>query len=236
VELSRPCYLCWHCSNGQFPADVELDIENTGFSLGVRCMQAVAGQEALFDHGRRQMKLLADLAAPRNSIRLCLAAPLCSPGKVLLLTGRSPARSGVNCVLFRRLDGWNTGLPEGNGPRLARLFQVRQHSLGSGRLDFRYPWPRLRGPSITKCPSLPNQQIPPRVPRRTCAMVVLQATHDIRKVSLWLGHGNLATTEIRIRADPTEKPEAIGAVVPPHLRRGSFRPADKLISVLKAKS
>jgi len=28
VEVSRPYYLCSHCHNGQFPADVELDIEN----------------------------------------------------------------------------------------------------------------------------------------------------------------------------------------------------------------
>jgi site-specific recombinase XerC len=41
-------------------------------------------------------------------------------------------------------------------------------------------------------------------------MVVLQATQDIRKVSLWLGHSNLTTTEIYVRADPTEKLEAIG--------------------------
>jgi site-specific recombinase XerD len=63
-------------------------------------------------------------------------------------------------------------------------------------------------------------------------MVVLQATQDIRKVSLWLGHSNLATTEVYTRADPSEKLEAI---VPPHLRRGSFRPTDKLIVLLKAK-
>lgn len=29
-------------------------------------------------------------------------------------------------------------------------------------------------------------------------MIVLQATQDIRKVSLWLGHANLATTEVYI--------------------------------------
>jgi site-specific recombinase XerC len=66
-------------------------------------------------------------------------------------------------------------------------------------------------------------------------MVVLQATQDIRKVSLWLGHSNLATTEIYVRADPSEKLEAIEAVVPPHLRKGKFRPPDKLIAFLKAK-
>ena len=65
-------------------------------------------------------------------------------------------------------------------------------------------------------------------------MVVLQATHDIRKVSLWLGHSNLATTEIYVRADPSEKLEAIEAVVPPHLRKGKFRPPDKLIALLRA--
>jgi site-specific recombinase XerD len=86
-----------------------------------------------------------------------------------------------------------------------------------------------------KCPSLADKQISPHVLRHTCAMVVLQATHDIRKVSLWLGHSSPTTTEVYVRADPTEKLEAIDAVVPPHLRRGSFRTPDKLIAMLKAK-
>ena len=62
-------------------------------------------------------------------------------------------------------------------------------------------------------------------------MVVLQATQDIRKVSLWLGHSNLTTTEVYVRADPTEKLEAIEAVVPPSLRKGKFRPPDKLLAL-----
>jgi len=85
-------------------------------------------------------------------------------------------------------------------------------------------------------PSLFTKQISPHVLRHTCAMVVLQATHDIRKVSLWLGHANLATTEVYTRADPTEKLEAIEAILPPHLRKGSFKPSDRLIALLKAKS
>ena len=67
-------------------------------------------------------------------------------------------------------------------------------------------------------------------------MIVLQATQDIRKVSLWLGHSNLATTEIYVRADPSQKLEAMDAVVPPHLRKGKFRPPDRLIALLKGKS
>ena len=68
VEVSRPYYLCPHCHAGQFPADVELDIANTEFSPGVRRMQAVVGQEAPFDHGRRQMKLLADLEVTTKAV------------------------------------------------------------------------------------------------------------------------------------------------------------------------
>jgi integrase/recombinase XerD len=67
-------------------------------------------------------------------------------------------------------------------------------------------------------------------------MIVLQATKDIRKVSLWLGHSDLTTTEVYVRADPTEKLEAIEAVVPPSLRKGKFQPPDRLLAFLKAGS
>jgi hypothetical protein len=68
VEVSRPYYLCPHCHTGQFPADVELDIEHTEFSPGVRRMQAIVGQESPFDHGREQMKLLADLEVTTKGV------------------------------------------------------------------------------------------------------------------------------------------------------------------------
>ncbi len=68
AEVSRPYYLCPHCHTGQFPADVELDIENTEFSPGVRRMHAVVGQQAPFDHGRQQMKLLADLEVTTKAV------------------------------------------------------------------------------------------------------------------------------------------------------------------------
>jgi hypothetical protein len=68
VEVSRPYYLCPHCHNGQFPADVELDIEDTELSPGVRRMLAMVGLEAPFDHGRQQMKLLADLEVTTKAV------------------------------------------------------------------------------------------------------------------------------------------------------------------------
>src|SRR6516165_1472458 len=77
------------------------------------------------------------------------------------------------------------------------------------RWGFAYVLRRHAETASQKCPSLSNKRLSPHVLRHTCAMVVLQATHDIRKVSLWLGHSNLATTEIYTRGDPTEKLEAI---------------------------
>jgi len=68
VQVSRPYYLCGHCHQGQFPADVELDIENTEFSPGVRRMHALVGQDAPFDHGREQMKVLAGLEVTTKSV------------------------------------------------------------------------------------------------------------------------------------------------------------------------
>jgi hypothetical protein len=68
VELSRPYYLCPHCHQGQFPADVELDIENSESSPGVRRMHALVGQDAPFDHDREQMKLLAGLEVTTKSV------------------------------------------------------------------------------------------------------------------------------------------------------------------------
>lgn len=68
VTVSRPYYLCPHCHRGQFPADVELDIVNTEFSPGVRRMQALVGQQAPFEHGREQMKLLAGLEVNAKAV------------------------------------------------------------------------------------------------------------------------------------------------------------------------
>jgi Uncharacterised protein family (UPF0236) len=68
VRISRPYYLCSHCHAGQFPLDVELDIERTDFSPGVRRMQALVGQQAPFQHGREQLMVLAGLEVTAKSV------------------------------------------------------------------------------------------------------------------------------------------------------------------------
>ena len=68
VQCVRPYFLCERCHVGQFPVDVELDIENTELSPGVRRMQALVGQQAPFDHGREQMQILAGLEVTTKSV------------------------------------------------------------------------------------------------------------------------------------------------------------------------
>jgi len=43
----------------------------------------------------------------------------------------------------------------------------------------------------------------------------------------------MKTTEIYLRADPTDKLEAIAAITPPALKRGRFQMPDKLIALLQ---
>ena len=86
------------------------------------------------------------------------------------------------------------------------------------------------------CPSLAKKRVSPHVLRHTCALTVLQATNDLRKVSLWLGHSSMQTTEMYTRADPSVKLEALESIVAPKLRSGRFKATDELIASLQTRS
>jgi site-specific recombinase XerD len=83
-----------------------------------------------------------------------------------------------------------------------------------------------------RCPTLTTKRVFPHLLRHTCALTVLQATKDLRKVSLWLGHAHMQTTEIYTRADPSVKLEALESMMPSKLRSGRFKATDKLIASL----
>jgi site-specific recombinase XerD len=85
-----------------------------------------------------------------------------------------------------------------------------------------------------QCPSLREKRISPHVLRHSCALNTLQATRDLRRVSLWLGHASTQTTDIYLQADPAEKLAVLAAMTPPALRPGKFRPPDRLIAALRA--
>ena len=116
AQVLRPYYLCPHCHRGQFPADVELDIENTEFSPGVRRMHALVGQDAPFDHGREQMKVLAGLEVTAKSVERTAEAI----GDDIALRQREEMQQAIQLdipavvgkpipVLYIEMDG--TGVP-----------------------------------------------------------------------------------------------------------------------------
>lgn len=110
---------------------------------------------------------------------------------------------------------------------------LNARGLAMSRFGFDYLLRKHVQSAAQHCASLQNKHVSPDVLRHASAMLVLQATGDIRKVSLWLGHANLRTTEIYLRADPTEKLDAIESALPLRLRRGQFRSSDKLIASLR---
>lgn len=68
AECLRPYFLCDQCHRGQFPVDVELDIEKTELSPGVRRMLGMVGQQAAFKQGREEMQLLAGLSVTTKAV------------------------------------------------------------------------------------------------------------------------------------------------------------------------
>lgn len=116
-------------------------------------------------------------------------------------------------------------------PRAPELF-LNARAEPMTRSGFEYVLRKHVQSAVESCPSLHDKRVSPHVLRHSCAMMLLQATGDLRKASLWLGHANVQTTEIYLRADPTETLEAIEAVIPPSLKRGRFRAPDKLIALL----
>ncbi len=86
-----------------------------------------------------------------------------------------------------------------------------------------------------KVPSIGRKNVTPHVLRHSCAMNTYQATKgDIRKVSIWLGHIGLKSTEMYVRADTLERLEVLNARTAPQLKRGTFdKTPDKLMEMLR---
>ena len=100
------------------------------------------------------------------------------------------------------------------------------------RAGFEYILDKHARKAAKICQSLRGRSISPHQLRHGCAVIMLQATRDIRKVALWLGHADIRTTETYLRMDASEKLEAVEAIIPPALRRGRFKAPDALIASL----
>lgn len=127
------------------------------------------------------------------------------------------------------LRAWLAVRPGGQGPE---LFLSRDGKRMS-RDGFAYRLQLHVTKAAKTVPSITGKSVTPHVLRHSCAMHTLQATGDVRKVALWLGHASIQTTEMYLRADPTEKLALLDVHHAPLIKPGKFRePSDKLMKIL----
>jgi integrase/recombinase XerD len=82
------------------------------------------------------------------------------------------------------------------------------------------------------CPSLRGKHVTMHTLRHTAAMRLLEAGTDVVVIALWLGHEQIATTQLYLHADMGQKERAIGRVTPPGTAPGRYRPPDPLLAFL----
>jgi len=84
------------------------------------------------------------------------------------------------------------------------------------------------------CPTLANKQLTPHVLRHTAAMRLLNAGVDTTVIALWLGHENVATTQVYIHADLALKEQALARTTPAGTTPGRYQPPDATIAFLES--
>ena len=130
------------------------------------------------------------------------------------------------------LDHWLAVRP---AVRSRHLF-LNARGAGMSTDGFSYILKRHVAVAARAVPSIRDKRVTPHVLRHSAAMAVLHATRDIRKVSLWLGHATLASTEMYLHASPAEKLDILQATVPPSIRPGRFPGVrDSLMELLNGK-
>lgn len=88
--------------------------------------------------------------------------------------------------------------------------------------------------TATACPSIGTKRVSMHTLRHTAAMRLLLAGNDITVIALWLGHEQIATTNIYLHADMSHKQRAIDRTKPLAAKPGRYRPPDPLLAFLEA--
>jgi integrase/recombinase XerD len=82
------------------------------------------------------------------------------------------------------------------------------------------------------CPTLNGKKISPHTLRHSAAMRLLHAGIDTSVIALWLGHENVATTQIYIHADLAIKEKALNRTTPQNVAPGRYQPTDETLAFL----
>jgi integrase/recombinase XerD len=143
--------------------------------------------------------------------------------------GRKERATPLTPLTVAVLRGWLTEhpgsptdplFPTRTGGRLSR--DAVEHRLGLYLATARVACPSLRGKHVTM-----------HTLRHTAAMRLLESGTDITVIALWLGHEQIATAQIYLHADMTQKQRAIARVAPPRTTPGRYRPPDPLLAFLE---
>lgn len=157
---------------------------------------------------------------------------LASPAQVLIHgKGRREAKMPLSQRAYEALQAW---LDVRGKVATDRIFLNHHHRPLSPR-GFQGIVKKYAAQAARNHPSLAAKTITPHSLRHTCAMDTLNANnHDIRKVALWLRHASPQTTEMYVRADPAKKLQLPHGNHEPSLQRGTFKPSDKVLDILRA--
>jgi integrase/recombinase XerD len=143
--------------------------------------------------------------------------------------GRKERRTPLVSTTRRVLKAW---LTERAGAPSDPLFPT---TTGNRRLS-RDAVERRLARTVTlaadSCPSLGTKRVSMHTLRHTAAMRLLLAGNDITVIALWLGHEQIATTNIYLHADMTHKQKAIDRTRPRGAPQGRYRPPDALLAFL----
>lgn len=143
--------------------------------------------------------------------------------------GRRQRITPLTASTARLLERWMT---ERSSLRADALFPTRRgNHLSRDGLERRIT--RYATLAATSCPTLANKRISPHIMRHSAAMRLVDAGVDIVTVALWLGHQNVATTQVYVHADLALKERALARIAPKDLPPGRFQPSDQLLAFLE---
>src|SRR6266567_8831772 len=91
---------------------------------------------------------------------------------------------------------------------------------------------RYTATAALSCPTLHEKKVSPHVLRHSAAMRLLNAGVDTSVIALWMGHENVATTQVYIHADLALKERAIARTAPQDAPPGRYQPPDAVLAFL----
>jgi site-specific recombinase XerD len=142
--------------------------------------------------------------------------------------GRKQRITPLTAATTAVLAGW---LAERGGLPADPLFITRRGTpLSRDALERRIA--RYTATAARTCPALREKKVSPHVLRHSAAMRLLNAGVDTTVIALWMGHENVATTQVYIHADLALKERAIARTAPQDTPPGRYHPPDVVLAFL----